>query len=196
MKIMRKWWVIPEISTISQFWDNEGYIDSVVERAKEFDLESYDHIMFSYHGLPDRHVDKVYEGSDLCEDQPCETEVNDKNKFCYKATCYATTRLIAGKLNIPADKYTVCFQSRLDKKWLKPFADKVVEEQAKKGTKRILAFSPAFVADCLETVIEIGDEYQELFEEKGGEKIQLVPSSNDHDRFIDGLEELIRERLH
>jgi ferrochelatase len=196
MKIMRKWWVIPEISTISQFWDNEGYIDSVVERAKEFDLESYDHIMFSYHGLPDRHVDKVYEGSDLCEDQPCETEVNDKNKFCYKATCYATTRLIAGKLNIPADKYTVCFQSRLDKKWLKPFADKVVEEQAEKGTKRILAFSPAFVADCLETVIEIGDEYQELFEEKGGEKIQLVPSSNDHDRFIDGLEELIRERLH
>jgi ferrochelatase len=79
---------------------------------------------------------------------------------------------------------------------LKPFADKVVEEQAEKGAKRILAFSPAFVADCLETVIEIGDEYQELFEEKGGEKIQLVPSSNDHDRFIDGLEELIRERLH
>ncbi|MFT6283369.1 MAG: ferrochelatase [Salibacteraceae bacterium] len=76
-----------------------------------------------------------------------------------------------------------------------PFSDFVVKEQAKKGAKNILAFSPAFVADCLETVIEIGDEYQEIFEEHGGEKIQLVPSSNDHERFIDGLEELIRDRL-
>lgn len=195
MKIMRQWWVIPEVTLVSQFYDNEGYLDSIVQQAKQFNIEEYDHVMFSYHGLPDRHVDKVYEGSDLCEDQPCETEVNDKNKFCYKATCYATSRMLAAKLSIPEEKYTVCFQSRLDKKWLKPFADEVVVEQAKKGAKKILAFSPAFVADCLETVIEIGDEYQEIFEENGGEKIQLVPSSNDHDRFVDGLEELIKERL-
>ena len=195
MKIIRQWWVIPEVTFVSQFYDSEGYIDSIVQQAKQFDLNEYEHVMFSFHGLPDRHVDKVYEGSDLCKDQPCETEVNDENKFCYKATCYATSRLIAKKLNISEDKYTVCFQSRLDKKWLTPFADDVVIEQAKKGTKKILAFSPAFVADCLETVIEIGDEYQEIFEENGGEKIQLVPSSNDHDRFVDGLEQLVRERL-
>lgn len=195
MKIISKWWVIPKVSFVNQFWDNEGYIDSVVENAKQFDIPSYDHIIFSYHGLPDRQVDKVYEGTDLCVDQPCETEINELNKFCYKATCYATTRLIAEKLNLSEAQYTVCFQSRLDKKWLTPFADKVVEEQAEKGTKRILAFSPAFVADCLETIIEIGDEYQEIFEEKGGEKIQLVPSSNDHSRFVDCIEELIRERL-
>jgi ferrochelatase len=156
MKIMRQWWVIPEVTLVSQFYDSEGYIDSIVEQAKQFDLNDYEHVMFSYHGLPDRHVDKVYEDTDLCEDQPCETDLNDKNKFCYKATCYATTRLLAEKLNIPEDKYTVCFQSRLNKKWLTPFADEVVKEQAKKGTKKILAFSPAFVADCLETVIEIG----------------------------------------
>lgn len=195
MNIMRKWWVVPEVSAINQFWDNEGYIDSVVDRAKAFNLNEYDHVLFSYHGLPDRHVDKVYEGSDLCSDQPCETEVNDKNKFCYKATCYATTRLIADKLGIKEENYTVCFQSRLDKKWLTPFADKVVEEQGKAGAKKLLVFSPAFVADCLETLIEIGDEYQELFEELGGEKVQLVPSSNSHDRFIDGLEELVRARM-
>jgi len=195
MKIIRQWWVIPEVKFVSQFYDSEGYIDSIVQQAKKFDLNEYEHVMFSFHGLPDRHVDKVYEGSDLCKDQPCETEVNDENKFCYKATCYATSRSIAEKLNISEDKYTVCFQSRLDKKWLTPFADDVVIEQAKKGTKKILAFSPAFVADCLETVIEIGDEYQEIFEESGGEKIQLVPSSNDHDRFVDGLEQLVRERL-
>ncbi len=195
MNIMRKWWVVPEISAVNQFWENEGYIDSVVERAKGFNLADYDHVLFSYHGLPDRHVDKVYEGSDLCTDQPCELEVNDKNKFCYKATCYATTRAIANKLGMKEEDYTVCFQSRLDKKWLTPFADKVVEEQGKAGAKKLLVFSPAFVADCLETLIEIGDEYQELFEELGGEKVQLVPSSNSHDRFIDGLEELIRERM-
>jgi ferrochelatase len=195
MDIIRKWWVVPQVSTINQFWDNEGYIDSIVERTKEFNIQDYDHILFSYHGLPDRHVDKVYEGSDLCTDQPCETEINDKNKFCYKATCFATTRLIADKLGLKEEDYTVCFQSRLDKKWLTPFADKVVEEQGKAGAKKLLVFSPAFVADCLETLIEIGDEYQEIFEEHGGEKVQLVPSSNSHDRFIDGLEELVRDRI-
>jgi ferrochelatase len=195
LRLLSKWWVVPQISVIAQFWDNEGYIDSIIERAKEFDLSEYDHVMFSYHGLPERHVDKVYEGDDLCTDEPCESEINEKNKFCYKATCYATTRILAEKLGIREEDYTVSFQSRLNKKWLTPFSDEVVAEKAKSGAKKILAFSPAFVADCLETVIEIGDEYQEIFEEHGGEKIQLVPSSNDHDRFIDGLEELVRAEL-
>lgn len=195
MNIIRKWWVVPQVSVINQFWDNEGYIDSIIERAKAFDLSEYDHILFSYHGLPDRHVDKVYEGSDLCADQPCETEMNEANKFCYKATCYATTRLLASKLGITESDYTVCFQSRLNKKWLMPFSDKVVEEQAKNGAKKLLVFSPAFVSDCLETLIEIGSEYQEIFEAHGGENVQLVPSSNDHVRFVDGLEELVRVRV-
>lgn len=196
MDIIRKWWVIPDVKIISQFYDNEGYLDSIVERTKEFDVKSYDHILFSYHGLPERQVDKVYEeDTDLCTDQPCESEINDTNKFCYKATCYATTRLLAEKLGLKEEDYTVCFQSRLDKKWLTPFSDKIVEERAKKGDKKLLAFSPAFVADCLETLVEIGVEYQEIFEEHGGEKVQLVPSSNSHPRFIDGLEELVRARM-
>jgi ferrochelatase len=195
MNIMRKWWVIPEIKIVSQFWNNEGYINSIVDRAKEFNLSDFDHILFSYHGLPERQVDKVYEGTDLCRDQPCEREINQENKYCYKATSYATTRLISEKLGIPENRYTVCFQSRLDKKWLTPFSDKIVEEQAKNGAKKLLIFSPAFVADCLETIIEIGTEYQEIFEENGGEKVQLVPSSNDHPEFVKGLINIIRERL-
>lgn len=194
MEIIRKWWVIPEVKLVGQFWDHEGYIDSVVERAAAFDLSEYDRIMFSYHGLPDRHVDKVYDDG-LCSDQPCETELNAQNKFCYKATCYATSRMIAAKLGIAEDRYTVSFQSRLDKKWLTPFSDKVIEQWGKEGAKKVLVFSPAFVADCLETIIEIGEEYQELFESLGGEKVQLVPSSNDHVRFIDCLEDLVRKRL-
>jgi ferrochelatase len=195
MDIIRKWWVIPEIKIISQFYDNPGYIHSIVDNAKKFQLSDYDHILFSYHGLPERQVDKVYEGTDLCEDQPCELEVNEKNKFCYKATSYATTKLIAKELGLTEKDYTVCFQSRLDKKWLTPFSDKVVEEWAEKGAKKLLVFSPAFVADCLETLIEIGDEYQEIFEEKGGEKVQLVPSSNTHPAFVEGLTQLIRTHL-
>lgn len=195
MEIIQKWWVIPEVKIVSQFWNHEGYIDAVVDRAKQFDFKEYDHILFSYHGLPERQVDKVYEDTDLCGDQPCETEVNEKNKFCYKATSYATTRLIAERLGLKEEDYTVCFQSRLDKKWLTPFSDKVVEEWAKKGAKKLLVFSPAFVADCLETVIEIGSEYQEIFEEHGGEKVQLVPSSNDHPRFVDCIVELIEDRI-
>ena len=195
MKIMSTWWTTPEISIVNQFWDNSGYIDSIVERSKAFNLKDYDHILFSYHGVPEKHVDKVYEGDSLCSEAPCETEINDKNSMCYKATSYATTRLIADKLGLKDEDYTVCFQSRLDKKWLTPFSDKVVEEQGRRGAKKLLAFSPAFVADCLETVIEIGHEYQDIFEDHGGEKIQLVPSSNDHERFIDGLEEIIRKKL-
>ena len=195
MKIMSTWWTTPEISIVNQFWDNSGYIDSIVERSKAFNLKDYDHILFSYHGLPEKHVDKVYEGDSLCSEAPCETEINDKNSMCYKATSYATTRLIADKLGLKDEDYTVCFQSRLDTKWLTPFSDKVVEEQGRRGAKKLLAFSPAFVADCLETVIEIGHEYQDIFEDHGGEKIQLVPSSNDHERFIDGLEEIIRKKL-
>ena len=191
MKRMSKWWVIPEVKFISQFYDNDGYINTVVEQAKKYNLDEYDHVLFSYHGLPVRQVDKVYKDGTLCEEHNCETEINETNKFCYKAACYATTRLIVNKLDIPAEKHTVCFQSRLDKKWLEPFADKVIIEQAKKGAKKLLVFSPAFVADCLETLIEIGVEYQKLFEENGGEKVQLVESLNDHPMWIETLKEIV-----
>lgn len=196
MDIIRKWWVIPEIKIVSQFYDNTHFIDAIIERTKEFNFKDYDHVLFSYHGLPVRQVDKVYEGeTDLCSDQPCETSINEFNKYCYKATSFATTRLIAEKLGLEEKDYTVCFQSRLDKKWLEPFSDKVVEEWGKKGAKKLLVFSPAFVADCLETIIEIGDEYQEIFEEFGGEKVQLVPSTNAHPKFVNCIEELVRERI-
>ena len=194
LDIIRRWWVIPEISTVSQFYAQPAYIDAVADRASEFRLDDYDHILFSYHGLPERHVDKVYP-DDLCADHPCETELNAANQFCYKATCYATTRLLAARLGLPESRYTTSFQSRLNSKWIQPFSDQVVQEWGRKGAKKLLVFSPAFVADCLETLVEIGEEYQNLFAEQGGERVQLVPSCNDHPRFIDCLEQLVRERL-
>jgi protoporphyrin/coproporphyrin ferrochelatase len=191
MDVIRKWWVIPELSFISQYWDHQGYINAFVDRGKQYDWKDYDHVLFSYHGLPERQVDKVYDEG-LCNEKHCESEITEENKYCYKATCFATTRLFTAALGIPEDRYTVCFQSRLDKNWLEPFSDKVVEEQAKKGAKKLLVFSPAFVADCLETTIEIGEEYQEIFEEHGGEKVQLVESLNDHPLWIEALEDLVK----
>lgn len=192
MRVIKTWWVIPELKIISQYYDHPTFIEACAERARKYNFSEYDHILFSYHGLPERQVDKVYDRG-LCSDHDCENEITEENKYCYKATCYATTRLLAGKLNIPKEKYTVCFQSRLDKKWLEPFSDKVVEECAKKGMKKLLVFSPAFTADCLETIIEIGDEYQEIFHSHGGEKVQLVESLNDHPVWIQCLKELIEK---
>ena len=195
MKIISKWWVIPEIAMISQFWDHPKFIEAFVERGRQYKLEEYDHVLFSYHGLPERHVNKVYEDGKPCADHNCENELSEENKYCYKATCYATTRLLAEKLGIPKEKYTVAFQSRLNNKWLHPFSDQVVEERAKMGDKKLLAFSPAFVADCLETTVEIGIEYQEIFEKNGGEKVQLVESLNDHPLWIEALEDMVRQRV-
>ena len=194
LRLIRNWYVIPEVKVISQYWDNPGYIDTIIERAKKFNLKDYDHILFSYHGLPERQVDKVYEDRD-CDNHDCEKEINAENRWCYKATCYGTTRLIAERLGIEEKDYTVCFQSRLDKEWLEPFSDKVVEEWGRKGAKKLLVFSPAFVADCLETTIEIGDEYDELFKELGGEKVDLVESLNDHPMWVETCEKMVREMM-
>jgi ferrochelatase len=199
MQIVSKWWVIPEITMVSQYYDEAGYLDAFAERGKKHvaDPDSnrdYEHVLFSYHGLPVRQVDKVYENGP-CSDHHCEDHIDEENAFCYKAACYETTRQIALRLNIPKDKYTVAFQSRLDKNWLEPFSDKVVAELAEKGIKTLLVFSPAFTADCLETTIEIGSEYKEIFEKHGGQHLQLVESLNDHPLWIDTLEKMVIERL-
>ena len=128
----------------------------------------------------------------MCADHKCETEVTQDNKFCYKATTYETTKILAKKLNIPEDKYIVTYQSRLTNKWLSPFTDEVLESLPKDDKKNVLVFSPAFTADCLETIIEIGDEYKELFEESGGENLDYVESLNYSDLWADAIIDIIK----
>ncbi len=194
LRIMRDLWAFPEIKIVSQFYDHPKVIEGFVKNGKALNPLEFDHILFSYHGLPERQVDKIYDDR-KCSNHSCENEINDENKLCYKATCYATTRLIAKGLGIKESQYTVCFQSRLGRGWIEPFSDKVIEDLAKKGKNKLLVFSPAFVADCLETTIEIGEEYQELFEKHGGKLVQLVPSLNDAEIWIDALEDMVRKRI-
>lgn len=189
-RVISKWWVIPDVQSISQYFEEESYINAVANIGKQFNFSDYDHVVMSYHGLPERHVDKVY-NEGLCSDRDCEHEYNDENRYCYKAACYQTSKLLAEKMGLPESDYTLSFQSRLDKKWLKPFSDELVADLAKQGKKKLLVFSPAFTADCLETIYEIGEEYQEIFEEHGGEKIQLVPALNDSDEWVESIKTIL-----
>lgn len=186
MKIVSKWHTIPNIQFVNQFYDDEDFIDCFVNNIKKENYQDYDYVLFSYHGLPERQLDNVYEKG-LCKDKHCEEKITKENQYCYKATCYETTRLIADKLNLSKDKYSVSFQSRLDDGWVKPYSDVVLKELAQKGIKKVLVTAPAFVADCLETTIEIGEEYQELFIENGGEKLHMVSSLNDNDDWVNYL---------
>ena len=190
--ILSKEWVIPKIKFINQFFNNDLFIDAWIEKISYFDLSNYKKIIFSYHGLPDTQVDKVYnEGK--CIDQNCDKEFNDINKFCYKASCYETTRLMSSKLNLNEDQYVTAFQSRLTKKWLTPFTDEVIEDYAKNNIKNILVIAPAFTTDNLETLIEIGDEYVELFNENGGHKLDFVSSLNDSDKWVDAIIDIMEK---
>ena len=191
MEIIKSWWVIPELIFINEFYDNEGFISAFVEVGKKYPLNEYDHILFNYHGLPNRQVDKSHTDRRSYKSCECEKSYKPEFKYCYKASCYQTTRLLAKSLQISEDKYTVCFQSRLDKEWLEPFSDEVLINLAKNGAKKVLVFSPAFVADCLETLIEIGYEYQKIFSENGGETVQLVESLNDRPLWIEALKNII-----
>ena len=195
MEIVSHWQIIPEISFISKFFDHPLFIKAFVERGKQYlDQEHYDKVVFSYHGLPERQIRKA-SVQNYCKLDQCCNSYHSLNQYCYRAQCFATSRLIAEGLGLSQDQYTVCFQSRLGREpWLQPYAEDVIEELASKNLK-VLAFSPSFVADCLETTVEGGEEFRELFEEKGGDKWQLVESLNDHPLWIDCLEDMIKNKV-
>jgi ferrochelatase len=193
MRIIKGWEVTPSVEVISKFYDNPDFIDACVDRAKKYNINEYDHVVFSYHGLPERHIMKgsAHYGADTCKLGSCCDVITKNNQYCYRANCFETTRQLVKRLNIPEGKYETTFQSRLNDKWIKPYSDKVIAEKGKEGKKKILVFSPAFVADCLETIYEIGTEYQEIFEHNGGEKIQLVESLNDSPIWINALKKMV-----
>ncbi len=185
------WNVIPEMTIISQFYKNPGFIKAFTNQIRKYNPGEFDHIIFSYHGLPFSQTDRVHPGIKTA-DCSCETEMPEHGRYCYKATCYETTRLLAKELGLSNSAYSVAFQSRLTKNWLKPFSDKEIIKFAQNGTKRILIAAPAFIADCLETIVEIGVEYQELFVKHGGEKIQLVESLNSNNDWIEVVAEMVQ----
>ncbi len=191
MNIFKKKELIPSINFINSYYNHPEVIKLYSDKARQHNLEKYEHFIFSFHGVPKRYLKKENNYCQ-CDGQCCKTIVPD-NQFCYSAQCHQTAYAIASGLNIPADKYTVSYQSRFGpEEWIQPYTDKVMEEQVERGNKNILVFSPAFVADCLETTIEIGYEYKEEFIEAGGESLDLVESLNDDPRWIKAIAEMVR----
>jgi ferrochelatase len=192
LRVINQWELIPNIKVISNFFEHPLFIKSFVEVGKKYmDAHHFDHYIFTYHGLPERQILKSSNDS-YCKLGECCNTYHSKNKLCYRAQCFATTRLLVKELGLKPEQYSVCFQSRLLKDpWIRPYTDDVIKELGNKGVKSILAFSPSFIADCLETTIEGGEEYKELFEEHGGEHWQLVESLNAHTTWVDCLEDLV-----
>lgn len=192
MKELEHWPTLPALQFITDFYRNPDYLDCVAQTGRKFDLSDYDHILFSFHGIPERHIRKGDCQSHCLKDTCC-AAIGPKNHHCYRAGCFETARQVAFRLGLRQEDYTVSFQSRLGRDpWIKPYTDHELESLAKAGKKRVLVFSPAFVADCLETVHEIGVEYQEEFEKWGGTKVQLVPSLNSEPAWVKTVANMAR----
>lgn len=194
MEITKTWQIIPEIRFTSQFLEDEKFLEVIAKNGRKWmEKTDYDHFVFSYHGLPERQIRKGSVGKQ-CQLGSCCSKFHERNQFCYRAQCFHTSRLVASKLGIAEENYTVCFQSRLGKDpWIKPYTEEVLQELAAGGKKKVLAFSPAFVSDCLETTIEVGEEYKEAFLEAGGEQWDLVESLNDDPLWVESLAGIVRE---
>ncbi|WP_163707527.1 ferrochelatase [Mangrovibacterium lignilyticum] len=195
MEIVSKWNVIPNIQFINSYHDDKQYIGNFADKLKT-DIKKYspDHILFSYHGIPERHLDNMNENGvvhcEHCQGDTCKQ--GNKKRYCYRSACFETSRLIAEQLKLPKEKYTTSFQSRLGKDpWIKPYTDATIEKMAQTGTKNLLVLSPSFVADCLETTLEIGEQYKDLFKEKGGSDFHFTESLNADDAWVQTIYNLL-----
>lgn len=193
MQVLSKHLYIPEIKFISQYPTQSSMISAFCALATPYLCTSYDHILFSFHGLPKRHLEKMGKSCSL-KDETCCSTWNTHNYPCYSAQCHATAQAIASQLMLPKNNWSISFQSRLGKEiWMQPYTSEMLFSFTKEGKKKILIFSPSFVCDCLETSYEIGIEYAHLFKQAGGELLDLVPGLNDHPLWIEALADLAKK---
>ncbi|MDP9558562.1 UNVERIFIED_ORG: ferrochelatase [Pseudomonas parafulva] len=183
-----------QMRVLQPFYDDPDYIDALVASARPYLEQDYDHLLLSFHGLPERHLKKLFPGGtkhDLRAPECCEGASAQVRAVCYRGQCLATARAFATKLGIPAGKWSVSFQSRLGRdKWIEPYTDARLDELAQAGVKKLLVMCPAFVADCIETLEEIGMRGSEQFVEAGGQELVLVPCMNEHPEWVRVLAKL------
>ncbi|MGV3772201.1 MAG: ferrochelatase, partial [Verrucomicrobiales bacterium] len=183
------------VYVLPPFYEDPLFIDAVVATIQPYIKPDLDMLLFSFHGIPERHlrVSDPTKAHCLATPNCCETP-SVAHKFCYRAQCFATVRAVVNKLNLPKEKHSVSFQSRLGKDpWLKPYTDLELERFPKEGVRKIAVICPAFVSDCLETIEEIGERGQHSFVEAGGEELKLIPCVNDHPLWIKALETYVKE---
>ncbi|MBA1279174.1 MULTISPECIES: ferrochelatase [Pseudomonadaceae] len=183
------------LSILQPFYDQPEYLDALVDSVKPYLAQEYDHLLLSFHGLPERHLHKTdptgshcLKGADCC--QRAEGAVL---AGCYRAQCMQSGAAFAERAGLRAEQWSVSFQSRLGRaKWIEPYTEAQLEELAAKGVKKLLVMCPAFVADCIETLEEIGDRGREQFIAAGGEELHLIPCLNTHESWVQALIALCR----
>ena len=194
LEIVQKRWNIVDVSTIGAFYDDPGYLHSVASVGKPA-LEEFlpDHVLFSYHGLPEKHLRRSDDSGAWCltVDDCCDA-ITAENRFCYRAQSYATTRGLVEHLGLEEGTYSTAFQSRLKgQKWIEPYTDYLLPELFAHGVRRLAVFTPSFVADCLETLEEIGIRGRKQWMDLGGTDMLLVPCINDADPWAERAAELV-----
>jgi protoporphyrin/coproporphyrin ferrochelatase len=182
------------VKVADPYYNDPDYITALAASARDFLQKDFDLLLFSFHGIPERHLRKSDPTGCHCLATPncCETP-SPAHRTCYRAQCFATVRAFVEKTNLPAAKYSVSFQSRLGRDpWLHPYTDHELARLAQEGVKKILVMCPAFVSDCLETLEEIAMRGRETFIGAGGEEFTLIPCMNEHPAWLESLERMVR----
>lgn len=180
--------VLPSIRVIRDFYKHPAYIQAQAQLIKKY-RPSDSFLLFSYHGIPERHI--IKSGcSSICGEQ-C-PKINEQNQQCYRAQCYETTRLLSHALGLSETQYATAFQSRLGKTpWIKPYTDEILAELRAKNISHLTVVCPSFVADCLETLEEIGMRCKEEWLQMGGSQFTLIPCLNSENEWVDALKTMI-----
>ncbi len=188
-KTLKKMNVNARLEIMPPFYGDELYIDALAASMREYIDDGFDHLLFSYHGLPERHIKKTDPTGDHClANGDCCSIPSPAHAKCYRHQVFKTTELVTRKLGLPDDKYSVAFQSRLGRdKWLSPYAAEEIVRLGAAGTGKLLVVCPAFVSDCLETLEEIGMQGGKAFVGAGGGEFKMVPCLNDHSAWINAL---------
>jgi len=178
-----------KLTFIKPYFDEASYIEALANSIAPYLQQEYDHILFSYHGVPERHIRKGdITGTHCLKVNQCCEVASPAHKQCYRHQCFTTTKLVTEKLNITKEKFSFSFQSRLGREeWLKPYTASRLEEMPKEGIKKLLVVCPAFVSDCLETLEEIAEEGKETFLHAGGEAFTMIPCLNIHPDWVQTL---------
>jgi ferrochelatase len=184
-----------KLTTIKPYYNNEDYVSALCESIKPHLESDYDLMLFSYHGVPVRHIYKGdITGQHCLKVNDCCDVASEAHKYCYRHQCWTTTKLITERLNIPKEKWQFSFQSRLGRDpWLQPYTAVQLAELPKQGVKKILVVCPAFVSDCLETLEEIAEQGKESFLHNGGEKFEMIPCLNVHPLWVGAIAKWIKE---
>lgn len=188
-RVIRKHNLDIKLTIIPPFFSDKNYIQALVNSAKDHLAQPFDHLVFSYHGLPESHITKLDKSESHCLKQSdcCERQ-HECHSHCYRHQVFQTTQRFVDNAGLSGEQYSIAFQSRLGRaKWLGPNTEDILRELAKNGTKKVLVICPAFVTDCLETLEEIAIRGEEVFVEAGGESLTLIPCLNDHPDWVEAL---------